>query len=92
MEKLAEYRIKVRSKDELRDIEVADAGNKRLTAEAGAVKALVKIGEGHGLKKLVQQTLAEMLGFDPNQIEKANKDVIAEQQTAADGANDRSSS
>lgn len=87
MEKLVENRIRLRGKDELRDIEVADSQNKRLTAETGAVESLVKIGEGHGLKKLVQQTLAEMLGFDPNQIEKANKDVIAEQQTAADGAN-----
>lgn len=78
MEQLAEARLKVRSKDELRDVEVENAKTRRLTAEAGAAESLIKLGEGHGLKALIQQTLAEMLGFDPSQIEKANKAVVAE--------------
>ena len=58
-----------------------------LTAEAGAAESLVKIGEGHGLKLLVQQIVAQMLGFNPDEIEKANKQVIAQQNTEATNAN-----
>ncbi|MDE2468814.1 MAG: hypothetical protein KGL35_08735, partial [Bradyrhizobium sp.] len=79
MTQLADVRMKLRGKDELRDIEAENAKSKRLVDEAHAAKEIVELGEGHGLKKLVQQTIAELLGFDPDQIERANKDVIAEQ-------------
>ena len=79
MTKLADAKIKLKGKDELRDIEVEDATTRRLTAEAGAVQALASINELGGLKKLIEQTVAQMLGFTPDQITAANKAAIDEQ-------------
>jgi hypothetical protein len=81
MEKLAETRVRVRGKDELRDIEVYDAQTKRLTAEGNVVADFSKLGgEAGGLKKLIEQTVAQMMGFGLEEIEKANKDVIQQKE------------
>lgn len=78
MSKLAEAKIKEKTREEKRDIEAMDADTRRLTAEAGAVESLAAIGEGGGLKVLIRETIADMLGFTPDQIEQANAQALME--------------
>ena len=77
--KYTEAKMKLKGKDELRDIEVEDMLSRRLTAESNAVSDLLQINEGGALARLVEKTLASMLGFSPKDIEKANQEAISEQ-------------
>jgi hypothetical protein len=84
IQKLADARLRMRSKDELRDIEAKNAETKRFTAEADASYQLLDLGESEGLRILIQKELGRLLGFKPDAIEKANKANIEQQQSAGD--------
>lgn len=64
MQKLAEYRLKLIGKDQMRDIEAYDSESKRITALSNAQPELNRTGDIPELRALIKQTLQEMLGSD----------------------------
>lgn len=86
MERLADARIKLKGKDEMRNIDVYDANTRRLSAEAGAVEGFLKLDEGGILAKMIQKTVGQMLGFSLEDIEKANAEAIANQSEGKESA------
>ncbi len=70
MTKLAEAQVKLKGKDELREIEVYDAETRRLTAEGNAVTDLAQINETGPLRRLIEETIAQMLGYSIDDVER----------------------
>jgi len=76
MQSLAEKRLKLVGKEQLRDIEAYDAETRRLKGTAEAVKIL---GEREDLDDQIRQTLSDMLGIDlPNRIAKLGGEDISQ--------------
>jgi septation ring formation regulator EzrA len=72
LEKLADARLKMKGRAELRDIEVEDAMTRRLTAEGNVVTDFAKLGDSiPELKLLIRQTMADMLGMGLRDVEAA---------------------
>lgn len=77
LQKLAENKLKLKGKDERRDIEVFDAETKRLTAEGNVVGDFAKLGlDNEELKRLVRQTVAQMMGFNLQEVTAANEEAL----------------
>lgn len=76
MMKLAENRLSLKGKDEMRDIDAYEAQSKRLTAETNAIVDLKSIDDLPGLKGLIQKTLSEMIGDNLNKVEQANEPLL----------------
>lgn len=74
--KLAENRLSLKGKDEMRDIDAYEAQSKRLTAETNAIVDLKSIDDLPGLKGLIQKTLSEMIGDNLNKVEQANEPLL----------------
>lgn len=72
LEKLAEYKLTLKGKEQMRDIEAYEAESKRLTAETNAIVDLKSIEDVGQLKPLIQQTIAEMMGFKLSEVEAPN--------------------
>jgi hypothetical protein len=100
MEQLSEAQVKLkgqteeaRHKEELRQIEVYDAQTRRLTAEGNAVSDLAQINETGPLRRLIEQTVGQMLGFSLEDIERAKNEALeaseGEEQGAVPGATPR---
>ena len=60
LQKLAEYKLKLTGKQEMRDIDAYDAESKRLTAETNAIVDLKSINQEDEIKAIIKQTIAEM--------------------------------
>ena len=84
MTKLAEAQVKLKGKDELREIEVYDAETRRLTAEGNAVTDLAQINEAGPLKRLIEETIAQMLGFSIDDIKRVKDEMGDEADTQAE--------
>lgn len=61
MQKLAEQRLKLIGKDQMRDIEAHEAESKRLTALSNAEPELNQTGQIPGLRVAIEQTIMNML-------------------------------
>lgn len=72
IQKVAELRLSLKGKDEMRDIDAYDAQSKRLTAETNSIVDLKSIGEVGGLEDLIKKTIGEMFGDSLKEISQAN--------------------
>lgn len=79
MERLAVERLKLKGKDQMRDLDAYDSETRRITAEGSAAKGMVELDLTGGFRKLVLDTMAQAMGWSPDEIEKANKSVISQQ-------------
>lgn len=70
IEKMAELNIKLRGRDELRDIEVYDAQTRRLAGVGNTVTDIAALGlSKETLEQVVRKTLHDMIGFDLSEVE-----------------------
>jgi hypothetical protein len=81
--------MKHKEKGELREIEVYDAQTRRLTAEGNTVSDFAQIGETGILQRLVEQTVAQMLGYSIEDVEEARRQNAQEGQDEADADAER---
>lgn len=77
LQELAETKIRLKGRDEKRDIDVYDSQTKRLTAEGNVVSDFAGLGgENEEMKRLIRQTFAQMMGFNLQDVTEANKPAL----------------
>ena len=77
LQELAEKKIKLKGKDEMRDIDVYDAETRRLVGEGNTVSNLIQLGGDNAeFKRLIRQTIAQMMGFNLMPVQEANAEEL----------------
>lgn len=73
LQQLAENKLKLKGKEEARDVQVYEAISKRITAASNSIVDLKAIGDTQGIEALLNQIIAEAMGFDLRDVIEANK-------------------
>lgn len=85
MQKLAEKQLRLKGKEELRDIDVFKAQTERMHKEGNTIKDFAGIpGLEQIMIPLIRQTLAQMMGFNLQDVVEANKPALDAQEGNAD--------
>ncbi len=94
MTKLAEAQVKIKGKEdeskhkeELREVERFDAQTRRLAAEGNTVSDLAQISETGPLRRLIEKTIADMMGYSEDELEQAKQESEDEADAEAERGN-----
>jgi len=74
---IAELRLKIKGKEEKRDIDVFEAQSKRLTAETNSIVDMASLDQTGQLQQLIKQTIGQMMGFNLSGVTQANAPDLA---------------